>query len=133
MLRSIFILGIWTSRFLSLLLAQVLLMLGCYNSPADSGILRWAYKWTREFARRMDSYRGELAAGHPEFPAGSQAAVKITAAGPDPIDSPKIVYTAEDDAAIDDFHRNTGSHLSYHSLFLIEVFYGKQLQPLGTR
>lgn len=86
-------------------------MLGCYDSPADLGILRWAYKWTREFARRMDSYRGELAAGHPEFPAGSQAALKITASGPDPIDSPKIVYTAEDDAAIDEFHRNTGSPL----------------------
>ena len=108
-------------------------MLGCYDSPADLGTLRWAYKWTREFARRMDSYRGELAAGHPEFPAGSQAALKITASGPDPIDSPKIVYTAEDDAAIDDFHRNTGLPLSCHPLFLTEVFCVKQLQPLGTR
>lgn len=88
---------------------------GYLDDPADLGILRWAYKWTREFARRMDSYRGELAAGHPEFPAGSQAAVKTTASGPDPIDSPKIVYTAEDDAAIDDFHRNTVA-TTWHSI-----------------
>jgi len=79
-----------------------------FDSPADLGILRWAYKWTREFARRMDTFRGELAGGHPEFPAGSKAAAKTATLGPDPIESPKIIYTTEDDAAIDDYHRNKG-------------------------
>lgn len=79
---------------------------GYLDDPADLGVLRWAYKWTREFSRRMDTFRGELAGGHPEFPAGSKAAAKTATLGPDPIDLPKIVYTAEDDAAIDDYHRD---------------------------
>ena len=60
-----------------------------FHSPADLGVLRWAYKWTRELARRMDTFRGELVGGHPKFPAGSKAAAKTAMLGPDPIDSPK--------------------------------------------
>ncbi|KAJ7722633.1 GMC oxidoreductase-domain-containing protein [Mycena metata] len=44
-----------------------------YRSEEDIVLLRWAYKWSRELARRMDCYRGEHAAGHPAFGADSQA------------------------------------------------------------
>lgn len=39
----------------------------------DVVLLRWAYKWSRELARRMDSYRGEYAPAHPGFAEGSEA------------------------------------------------------------
>lgn len=53
----------------------------------------------------MPSYRGEVAAGHPCFPEGS-AATCGEASGPVEVDAPDIVYTAEDDEAIDEFHRD---------------------------
>jgi len=87
---------------------------GFLDKPEDLAILRWSYKWSREMARRMDSYRGEFALDHPQFPAGSAAACG-TANGPVPIDAPDIVYSTEDDAAIDVFHRATVS-TTWHSL-----------------
>lgn len=54
----------------------------------------------------MPLYRGELQLKHPVFPAGSAAECKETN-GPVPINAPDIVYTKEDDKAIDDFHRKT--------------------------
>jgi alcohol oxidase len=72
------------------------------------------YKHLREIARRMPFYRGELLEWHPTFPAGSGAACKPENE-PVGIDAPKLVYTAEDDAAIDDFHRRMStSGLSPH-------------------
>lgn len=64
------------------------------------------YKKGREFARRMGVYRGEYVEKHPVFPKGSQATMKDTA----PVDIlvPDIVYSAEDDKAIDEYHRKTG-------------------------
>jgi len=59
----------------------------------------------REIFRRLPSYRGEVAAGHPSFPEGSAAACG-EASGPVGVDAPDIVYTAEDDKAIDEFHRD---------------------------
>ncbi|KAF8206181.1 hypothetical protein K438DRAFT_1904949 [Mycena galopus ATCC 62051] len=53
---------------------------GFLDKPEDLAILRWSYKWSREFA--LD---------HPQFPAGSAAACG-TANGPVPIDAPDIVY-----------------------------------------
>lgn len=76
-------------------------------SPADLGVLRWMYKKSREFARRMGVYRGEYVKDHPVFPEGSQATVKLT--GPVDIQTPDIVYSAEDDKAIDEYSRKTGS------------------------
>ena len=63
--------------------------------------MRHAWKLCMEHARRMSSYRGEYALDHPEFPAGSAAAVASPDNGPIPIDAPDIVYTKEDDEAID--------------------------------
>ncbi|KAF8237035.1 alcohol oxidase [Tricholoma matsutake] len=76
------------------------------DRPADLDVLRWAYKKAREFGRRMTSYRGEFAPGHPSFPEGSQAACKV-ATGPVDVSSPDIVYSSEDNEAIDAFHRKT--------------------------
>ena len=63
----------------------------------------------------MPAYRGEVAACHPQFPAGSSAACKEIDV-PVPIDAPDIVYSDADDEAIVKFHRDTGeSSLSGHS------------------
>lgn len=73
----------------------------------------WAYKKQREFMRRTKMYRGELAAGHPKFPAGSKAAcVETEAAG---VDVQDIEYTAEDDAAIEQ-HLRENVNTTWHSL-----------------
>ncbi|KAH7915215.1 GMC oxidoreductase-domain-containing protein [Hygrophoropsis aurantiaca] len=77
---------------------------GFLDSPSDLAILRLAYKRMREWIRRMPSYRGEYQPLHPVFPEGSAAACKESN-GPAAIDSPDIVYTAEDDKAIETFHR----------------------------
>ena len=79
------------------------------TSPADLVILRWAYKHVREISRRMEFYRGEVQVEHPTFAVGSQAAVHPTGT-PVEISAPKIVYSKEDDDAIDEFHRRTGSY-----------------------
>jgi alcohol oxidase len=78
-------------------------------SPADLVILRWAYKHVREIARRMEFYRGDLQIGHPTFAEGSQAATQ-QAGTPVEVSAPKIVYSKEDDDAIDKFHRRSGSY-----------------------
>ncbi|KAK7983350.1 polyketide synthase [Apiospora arundinis] len=73
----------------------------------------WAYKKQREFMRRTKMYRGELAAGHPKFPAGSKAAcVETEQAGENVQD---IEYTAEDDAAIEQ-HLRENVNTTWHSL-----------------
>lgn len=76
-------------------------------SPADLGVLRWSYKFSRELAHRMRFYRGEFGLAHPAFSEGSQALCKLTE-GPVPLSAPKIIYTPEDDKCIDEFHRSTG-------------------------
>ena len=77
------------------------------SSPADVVVLRWAYKHVREIGRRMEFYRGDLQVGHPNFAEGSQA-VTQPAGAPAEILASKIVYSKEDDDAIDEFHRRTG-------------------------
>jgi hypothetical protein len=79
-------------------------------SPADLGVLRWAYKKGREIARRMASYRGEYGPGHPRFPEGSLAASTITT-GPVDVSSADITYSAEDNEAIDIHHRETSPYI----------------------
>ncbi|KAF5367914.1 hypothetical protein D9757_007760 [Collybiopsis confluens] len=56
---------------------------GFMNHKADFAPIRWSYKKTREVARRMDAFRGELTSHHPHFHPASPAACKdidITAA-----------------------------------------------------
>ncbi|KAH8665698.1 GMC oxidoreductase-domain-containing protein [Tricladium varicosporioides] len=86
---------------------------GFFLEPVDITKHVWAYKKQREIVRRMATYRGELAIGHPPFPAGSDAAC-IT------IDKPltnvqDIKYTTEDDAIIKKWLiENVGT--TWHSL-----------------
>lgn len=63
--------------------------------------------------RRMNTYRGELAIGHPPFSAGSDAACIST---DQPLENVQdIRYTAEDDAIIEKFLvQNVGT--TWHSL-----------------
>ncbi|KAI5474318.1 alcohol oxidase [Pseudohyphozyma bogoriensis] len=49
---------------------------GFLNDKADIAPIRWGYKKTREVARRMDAYRGELTSHHPHFHPASPAACK---------------------------------------------------------
>jgi alcohol oxidase len=85
------------------------------SSPADLVILRWAYKHVREISRRMEFYRGEVQVEHPTFAEGSQAATHATGTPVD-ISAPKIFYSKEDDDAIDEFHRRTGSYTTLKKL-----------------
>ncbi|KAG1810784.1 hypothetical protein EV424DRAFT_144856 [Suillus variegatus] len=87
---------------------------GFLDDPSDIVPLNFGYKKTRELLRRMASYRGEVAAGHPDFPEGSAAACR-EASGPVDLNAPDIVYTAEDDEAIDRFHRDI-VQTTWHSL-----------------
>ncbi|KAJ7067085.1 GMC oxidoreductase-domain-containing protein [Mycena amicta] len=87
---------------------------GYLDRPEDVAVLRWSYKWSREAARRMESYRGEFAPDHPQFPESSQAACGLTE-GPFPISAPDLIYTSEDDGAIDRFHRARAS-TAWHGL-----------------
>jgi alcohol oxidase len=87
---------------------------GFLDDPSDIVPLDFGYKKTREILRRMASYRGEVAAGHPNFPEGSAAACR-EASGPVDLNAPDIVYTAEDDEAINQFHRDI-VQTAWHSL-----------------
>ena len=77
---------------------------------ADVVTLRWIYKKSREHARCMKYYRGEVVSAHPNFPAGSLAATQ-SSASPVEISAPNITYTKDDDNAIDKFHREIGEFL----------------------
>lgn len=89
------------------LLATLILLL----SMADVRPLIWGYKFTREIARRMDGFRGEVKGLHPTFAEGSSAALLEKAEGPIAFDSPRIVYSTEDDAAIEKYTREFGAFL----------------------
>jgi hypothetical protein len=78
-----------------------------FSRPADIAVLRLAYKKGRELARRMRICRGELPSGNPSFPDGD-AAISTDARFPIDISAPEIIYTPEDDKAIDKYHRDVG-------------------------
>lgn len=65
----------------------------------------WSYKKQREVMRRTPSYRGEMAACHPPFAPGSEAAC-VELEGPLPAGVPDIEYTAGDDAVLEEWLRN---------------------------
>ncbi|ETS85797.1 hypothetical protein PFICI_03822 [Pestalotiopsis fici W106-1] len=89
---------------------------GLLSDPEGADLLacRWGYKKQREIARRMKTYRGEVASSHPAFAAESEA--KPTKCdNAQSLDIPEITYSEEDDAAIDQFVRE---HVStpWHSI-----------------
>ncbi|KAJ7045930.1 GMC oxidoreductase-domain-containing protein [Mycena alexandri] len=86
---------------------------GFLSTPGDVAALRWGYKKGRELIRRLPAFRGALPPAHPQFAADSPAA--LTESGPIALDAPKVVYSAEDDKAIDTYLRQfVGT--SWHSL-----------------
>ncbi|KAH9943781.1 alcohol oxidase-like protein [Amylocystis lapponica] len=70
----------------------------------DLAVMTWAYKRSREFARRMPCYRGELVADHPAFSAESGARC-VAHARPVPVDVPDIVYSADDERVLEEYTR----------------------------
>lgn len=79
------------------------------GDKSDLAILRWGYKKGREIIRRMGVFRGALTPAHPAFASGSDATLNETE--PVALTAPKIVYSAADDAAIDDNIKNLGTSL----------------------
>jgi alcohol oxidase len=75
---------------------------------ADVKTLTWAYKYSREIARRMPYFRGEPPAVHPAFAPGSAAAIVAHAEGPVAFDAPRIEYSEEDERALEAYARATG-------------------------
>ncbi|KAI1824653.1 alcohol oxidase-like protein [Xylaria intraflava] len=73
----------------------------------------WAYKKQREVARRMSIFDGEVEGYTPKYPEGSKAAVAKSV----PIDDVEnlIEYSADDDAAIEDWVR-TNVTTCWHGL-----------------
>ncbi|KAF9036217.1 GMC oxidoreductase-domain-containing protein [Panaeolus papilionaceus] len=77
---------------------------GYLDHPADLAVMRWGYKKSREHARRMRCYRGEIPSGHPDFDKGSAATCIIDDA-PHGFDEPDLVYSDEDNKRIEEFIR----------------------------
>ncbi|KAK3661144.1 hypothetical protein LTR56_000267 [Elasticomyces elasticus] len=80
---------------------------GFFSEDVDVKMQIFGYKVAREMMRRTALYRGELPYGHPEYPAGSEAALvdldaPLTTSGKT---LEKIKYTPEDDKAIETYLR----------------------------
>lgn len=92
---------------------------GFLSDPGDVDLKKhiWAYKRHREILRRTEMFRGEVAIGHPKFPAGSKAAVveNIPDTGLDATNIQDLEYSAEDDKAIEQFVRET-VQTTWHTL-----------------
>ena len=78
------------------------------TSLADVRPLMWGYKSLREIARRKPHFRGEPPMLHPAFSPGGPASVVAHAEGPIAFDAPRIVYSEEDDRALEEFVRAEG-------------------------
>jgi alcohol oxidase len=78
---------------------------GFLSSDADIKMQVWGYKQARAIARELPFYTGEVSGAHPRYPLGS------TATKPEG----KLVYSAEDDAAIEKWIRKTIA-TTWHSL-----------------
>lgn len=85
---------------------------GFLSHESDLKKQLWAYKMSREIARRLPYYMGELELGHPKFKEGSKAALFDGAQTGDVKD---IEYSAEDDAAIEEWIRGN-LNTTWHSL-----------------
>ena len=82
-----------------------------FTRKADVQPLIWGYKFTREIARRMPHFSGEPPALHPAFAPGGPASVVAHAEGPIAFDTPRIVYSEEDERALEAFIRANGALL----------------------
>ncbi|KAG4433517.1 hypothetical protein IFR05_011000 [Cadophora sp. M221] len=75
----------------------------------------WGYKKQREIMRRTEMYRGELASRHPKFSPESNAACLDLEIAQSIQVSEDIVYSAEDDKAIEQYLRENLT-TTWHSL-----------------
>jgi hypothetical protein len=57
----------------------------------------------------MPHFRGEPTVLHPAFPPGGPASVVAHAEGPIAFDTPRIVYSEEDERALEGYVRSRGS------------------------
>ena len=87
---------------------------GFLNHPSDIKKQLWAYKMSREIARRLPFYNGEVELAHPKFAAGSPAANRDSGFK-DGEEVSDILYTQEDDAVIEDWIRGN-LNTTWHSL-----------------
>ena len=71
--------------------------------------ITWGYKFLREIARRMPHFRGEPPGLHPAFAPGGPASIVAHAEGPVSFDAPRIVYSEEDERALEEFARAQGA------------------------
>ncbi|KAH8988749.1 alcohol oxidase-like protein [Lactarius hatsudake] len=88
---------------------------GYLESKVDVQPLTWGYKFAREIARRMPHFRGEPPVLHPAFAPSGPAAVVAHAEGPVSFDAPRIVYSEEDERALEAFVRAIVA-TTWHSL-----------------
>ena len=86
---------------------------------ADVKPLMWGYKLSREIARRMPHFRGEYASFHPAFAPGGPASVIAQAEGPVSLAAPRIMYSKEDELALEAYVRKKGA---CNSLFFISLY-----------
>jgi alcohol oxidase len=84
---------------------------GFMNDEKDVKKQLWAYKMSREVARRLPYYKGELELGHPKFREGSKAALSTAGEAV----TADIEYDEEDDKVIEDWIRGN-VNTTWHSL-----------------
>ncbi|KAK0644426.1 putative alcohol oxidase [Cercophora newfieldiana] len=84
---------------------------GFLSSDVDVKTQMWGYKRARAIARKLPFFEGEVAVAHPKYPVGSAAGILASSDGA----NKEIVYTAEDDAAIELWIRQSVG-TTWHSL-----------------
>lgn len=84
---------------------------GFLDNEADVKTQVWGYKHARAIARKLPFFEGEVAVAHPKYPPGSAAGVLSSSEGA----IKDIVYTKEDDAAIESWIRQSVG-TTWHSL-----------------
>ncbi|KAI0891488.1 GMC oxidoreductase [Annulohypoxylon nitens] len=92
--------------------------MGFFSDANDIDLKKqvWAYKKGREILRRTSIYRGEVPSRHPRFPEGSKAGVLKEWTPPvDGVEIQDLEYSAEDDAAIEQYLREN-IQTTWHSL-----------------
>jgi len=78
-----------------------------FNRLADVKPLMWGYKVSREIARRMPHFRGEYPSLHPSFSPGP-ASVIAHAEGTVALNAPRVMYSEEDERALEAYVRKGG-------------------------
>ncbi|KAI0643101.1 alcohol oxidase-like protein [Trametes meyenii] len=87
---------------------------GYLDSPEDMALHKWGYKRTREYARRLKSYRGEVAMRHPAFSPTSKVAVGPHD-GPVSVTAPDLEYSSEDEKALEEYIKRAVT-TAWHSM-----------------